>query len=793
MTERRGVTDGRGVTPNRFGIGQPVRRVEDRRFLTGRGRYVDDVTLPRQAHGVVVMSPHAHANIRRIDVAKARAAAGVLCVLTGADISAAGLGGVPPLFMPEDVGGPKGYRTYRPILAFDRVRHVGDRVAFVVAETVAQARDAAELVEVDYEARPAVIDVEDAVKAGAPAIWDENPGNVAVGLMMGNKDATEAAFARARHVVSLRLTNNRVAANSLEPRGCLGDYDAGNESYTLYTSTQNPHGIRSVLAQAVFRLPETKFRVVALDVGGGFGMKGDVYPEDALVLVASHRCGRPVKWISTRAEAMLGDSHGRDQVVYGEMALDEHGKILAIRARGLHAFGAYVAGAAVAPLVFSIRLVPSTYAVPAVFLTTRAVFTNTSPTAPYRGAGRPEAVYLTERLLDRAAAVTGIDPVEIRRRNFIPASAMPYTTPTGFVYDSGDFARTLDRGLDLADWKGFATRRAASERKGRRRGAGLVYYMEVCGVFNDRMELRCDPTGMVTIVAGTFSHGQGHATTYAQMVSEWLGVPFESIRFVQGDTDQVPFGRGTYAARSSMVGGGALKAAADALIEKGRALAAHLMEAAPPDVQFKDGKFQVVGTDRSMGFSQVAAASFAKAGIPTEFGLGLDASGSYAADPPNFPYGCHVCEVEIDADTGKVTIDRYTAVDDVGCVINPLICEGQIHGGLAQGIGQALFEHVVYDRDSGQLLSATFGDYCMPRADDHPEFTVGFDELPCRTNPLGVKGVGEVGTVGAPPAVMNAILDALRPLGVDHLDMPATPARVRAAIEHARSAPPSRG
>jgi carbon-monoxide dehydrogenase large subunit len=773
------------VVANRFGIGQPVRRVEDRRFLTGRGKYVDDITLPRQAHGAVVLSPHAHARIVRVDVDRARAAPGVLCVLTGADVVAEGLGGVPPLFMPEDVGGPKGYRTYRPILVADRVRHVGDRVAFVVAETAAQARDAAELVEVDYEPLPAVVDVEDAVKEGAVAIWDDNPGNVVVGLMMGNKDATDAAFARARHVVSLRLENNRLATNSLEPRGCLGDWDAGGGTAILYTSTQNPHGIRSVLAQAVFRRPETAFRVVAHDVGGGFGMKGDVYPEDALVLVASRRCGRPVKWISTRTEAMLGDSHGRDQVVHGEMALDEHGTILAIRARGLHAFGAYVAGAAVAPLLFSIRLVPSTYAVPAVFLTTRAVFTNTSPTAPYRGAGRPEAVYLTERLLDRAAAVIGIDPVEIRRRNFIPAAAMPYTTPTGFVYDSGDFARTLDHGLALADWKNLPARRTASERRGRRRGAAVVYYMEVCGVYNDRMELRCDPTGTVTIVAGTFSHGQGHATTYAQMVSEWLGVPFENIRFVQGDTDQVPFGRGTYAARSSMVGGGALKAAADTLIDKARPLAAHLMEAAPPDVVFKDGKFQVVGTDRAMGFTQVAAAFYRKAGIPREFGLGLEAAGSYAADPPNFPNGCHVCEVEVDPETGKVTIDRYTAVDDVGRVINPLICEAQIHGGLAQGIGQALFEHVVYDRETGQLASATLGEYCMPRADDHPDFVVAFDELPCRTNPLGVKGVGEVGTVGAPPAVINAVLDALRPLGVDHLDMPATPARIRAALERA--------
>jgi carbon-monoxide dehydrogenase large subunit len=541
------------------------------------------------------------------------------------------------------------------------------------------------------------------------------------------------------------------------------------------------------MAQDIFHLPETKFRVVAQDVGGGFGMKGDSYPEEALVLLASRRVGRPVKWISTRSEGLLGDAHGRDQLVYGEMALDAEGTILALRARALHSFGAYVAGAAVASLVFSLRLIPNAYAIPAVFLTTQAVFTTTSPTAPYRGAGRPEAVYVTERLLDRAAAVIGIDPVEIRRHNFIPPSAMPYATQTGFVYDSGHFAETMDRCLAQADGNGFAARRAASEAKGRRRGRGIVYYMEVCGVFNDRMELRCDPSGMVTIVAGTFSHGQGHATTYAQMVSDWLGVPFENIRFVQGDTDQVPFGRGTYAARSSMVGGNALRAAADTLVDKARPLAAFLMEAAAADVLFKEGKFQVVGTDRALPFAEVARASYRKGGLPAEFGIGLEASGSFGAEPPNFPNGCHVCEVEVDPETGAVTIGRYTVVDDVGRVINPLICEGQIHGGLAQGIGQALLEHVIYDRESGQLLSGTFSDYCMPRADDLPEFTSAFNEVLCATNPLGVKGAGEMGSVGSPPAIIAALLDALRPLGVDHLDMPATSSRIRESVRGARA------
>ncbi len=770
---------------NTFGIGQPVRRVEDRRFLTGRARYVDDVDLPRQAYGALVLSPHAHARITRVDVARAAAAPGVISVLTGADAVRDKLGGIPPNAMPEDMGGPKGYRTFRPVLVADKVRHVGERVAFVVGETPAQAREAAELVEVDYEPLRAAPAVEDAVKDGAQKIWEDWANNVSFTLMMGKKDATDAVFASARHVVSLSLVNNRLSANALEPRGAIGDYNPADDTYTLYTSTQNPHGVRTVIAQAVFRLPETKVRVIAYDVGGGFGMKGDTYPEEALVLWASRRCGRPVKWIQTRSEGLLNDDHGRDQVVQGEMALDENGKILAIRAQALHALGAYVVGAAIVPVIYSLKLIPSAYAVPAVHVTSRAVFTNTAPTGPYRGAGRPEAVYLTERLLDRAAAVIGIDPVEIRRRNFIAPEAMPYTTPTGFVYDSGEFGATMDRCLDLADWKGFAARRAASEKLGKRRGRALSYYIEDCGVFNDRMELRFDPSGNVTIVAGTFSHGQGHATTYAQMVSDWLGVPFENIRLVQGDTNQVAFGRGTYASRSVMIGGSALKAAADALVEKARPLAAHLMEAAPADVVFKDGKFGVVGTDRAMPLIDVAKAFYRPVGLPKQFGIGLEASGAYSADPQNFPNGAHACEVEVDPDTGETTIDRYVVVDDVGRVINPLICEGQIQGGLAQGIGQALFEHVVYDRESGQLMSSTFADYCMPRSDHLPPFTTDFHDVPCRTNPLGVKGVGEAGSVGAPPTVINAILDALRPLGVDHIDMPATPARIWESVQRA--------
>jgi len=777
---------------NRYGIGQPVRRVEDQRFLTGRSRYVDDIQLPRMLHGAVVMSPHAHALIKEIDISKAIETPGVHLVLTGADARSEGLGGIPPLFMPEDMGGPKGYRTLRPVLEAAKARYVGDRIAFVVADTPDLARIAAERVEVEYEPLPAVVNVEDAAKDGAPKVWDEWTSNVAFPLMMGNKEATDAAFARAKHVVSVRLYNNRITANAMEPRAALGDFS--NDSYTLYTSTQNPHGVRSILAGAVFKIPETQIRVISPDVGGGFGMKGDTYPEDAMVLWASRRLGRPVKWVATRTESLLGDNHGRDQLVNAEMALDENGRILGIRMQALHAVGAYVTNAGVVPVLCALRNIPNVYVVPAMLVASRAIFTHTTPLGPYRGAGRPEAAYVTERLMDEAARQLSMDPVEIRRRNYIPPSAMPHDTTAGWTvgaaagwtYDSGDFARLTDRCLEISDWDGFASRKKASEAKGKLRGRALIYYLEDSGVFNERMELRFDPSGTVTIVAGTHSHGQGHATTYAQLVSEWLGVPFENIRLVQGDTDAVSFGRGTYASRSAMLGGSALRAAADGIIEKAKALAAHLLEVSPKDLGFAEGKFTVSGTDRSIPLVDVAKAFHRPVGPTTRFGTGLDASGSSNA-PPTFPNGCHACELEIDPETGEVFIDRYAVVDDVGRVINPMICHGQIEGALAQGIGQALMENVAFDRESGQMLSASFMDYAMPRAADLPlHYELDFIDVPAKTNPLGIKGVGEAGCVGAPPAVMNAILDALRPRGVTHLDMPATPRRVWEALQNAK-------
>jgi aerobic carbon-monoxide dehydrogenase large subunit len=770
----------------RFGIGQAVRRVEDARFLKGAGCFVDDMTLPGQLHGVAVYSTHAHAGIRGVDASAAKAAPGVVLILVGADAITDKIGGLPPLFMPEDRGGPKGFRTRRPVLAHDVVRCVGDRVAFVVADTEARARDAADLIKVDYEPLPAVVSVEDAVQPGATTVWSECPDNVSFTLTFGDKAATDAAFAKARHVVSLKLENNRVAANSLEPRGALGLYEAATDTYTLYTSSQNPFGARQTLATGVFRKPMAKFRIVAPDVGGGFGMKSDPHPEDALVLWASWRCGRPVKWIPTRAEALQGDYHGRDQVVSAEMALDEHGKILGIRSHALNALGAYTASAVTVVTIYGLRLIPGPYDIGALHAVGQAVFTNTSPLAPYRGAGRPEAAYLTERLIDEAALKTGIDPVEIRRRNLIRPEAMPYNSLTGYLYDSGEFERVMDKCLELADWNGFAARASQSERSGLLRGRGLAYFIEEAGVFNERMDLRFDPEGNPTILAGTHSHGQGHATAFAQMVSEWLGVPFESISYLQGDTQKIAIGRGTYASRSVMAGGCALKAACDTVIEKGRKMAAFLMDAKPDDIEFGEGLYRVKATNRSMPLQDVAKAFYRPMGIPAEFGVGLDGSGSFSGEPGNFPNGCHTCEVEIDPETGSVAVVRYTAVDDLGRVINPMIAEGQVHGALAQGIGQALFEHIIYERESGQLVTGSFMDYAMPRAGELPGFAVHHHEVPATTNPLGVKGIGEAGSTGAPPAVMNAILDALRPLGVHHLDMPATPLRIWRAIQAAK-------
>jgi len=772
----------------KFGIGQAVRRVEDRRFLTGQGRYVDDISLPGQCYGVTVLSPHAHARIKRVDITKAKAAAGVLCVLTGADAVAEKLGSFTAHLMPEDFGAPKGHRTFQPVLVADTVRFVGDRIAFVVAEALAQARDAAEMVEVDYEPLPAVVHLEDAAKEGATKVWEDCPqGNVGFRLMFGNKEATDAAFAKAKHVVELRVENNRLSPVAMEPRAAIGDYNAAEETYTLYTTSQNPHGVRMEMSH-IFHVPENRIRVIAPDVGGGFGLKGNPFPDDALVLWAARRLRRPVKWVASRSESMLTDHCGREMVYYGELALDEHGKILALRARCLFQLGAYFVGAGLAAGAMSVRFIPEAYDIQTMHIMSQGLFTNTSQSGPYRGAGRPEAAYFMERLIEHAARVIGIDPAEIRRRNLIPPNKLPYATPTLWNYDSGEFQRLMDKCIELSDWKGYAGRKKASQKNGKLRGRAVSYYIEFGGIFNERMELRFDPGGTLTILGGTHSHGQGHATVFAQLVHEWLGVPLEDIRYVQGDTAQVPIGRGTYGARSAMVGGNALKVASDGIVAKGKQLAGGMMEADAADIEFKDGHYRVVGTDKAITITDVAKASYAPMGPLTDkFGVGLEASGSWSANPPSHPNGAHACELEVDPETGEVIIDRYFVVDDLGRVLNPLIVRGQIHGGVVQGLGQALLEHQVYDRQSGQLVSGSFMDYGMPRADTMPNVETELEEVPCKTNPLGVKGIGESGTIGAPPTVINAVIDALSPLGVDRIEMPATPLRVWQAISRARS------
>jgi aerobic carbon-monoxide dehydrogenase large subunit len=767
------------MTNARFG--QALPRVEDRKLLTGRGWYVDDIDLPSVAHGVLVYSNHAHARIKSIDATQAQCAPGVLAVLTGKDIAAQKLGGLPPLFMPEDTGGPKGFRTMRPLLADRIVRHVGDRVAFCVAETFTQARDAAELIKIDYEVLPSVISLADAVAESATPVWDAASNNVCFTLRMGDPPETERAFVIAAHRVRLGLINNRVTASPMEPRGAIGLYNAVDESFTLYSSTQNPHRVRETLAQSIFHIPESKLRVIGPDVGGGFGMKGDTYPEEGVVLAASRLVGRPVKWIASRSDAFVLDNAGRDHWIEAEIALDKDGRILAVRATAMQNLGAYMVGAALVPLVYSLKLIPNVYKVPIVDLSTQAIFTHTAPTNPYRGAGRPEAVYVIERLLDLAAEELGIGPVEIRTRNFIGKAELPHRSATGLVYDSGDFAAAAESCVSLADWNGFALRRDGSNSAGKLRGRAIVSYIEDTGVFNDRMELRFDPSGAVTIVAGTFSHGQSHATTYSQCVSGWLGIPIEEIRFVQGDTEQVPFGRGTYASGSAIIGGGALRAAADEIIHKAKVVASFLLEANADDLEFSDGILRVAGTDRAVSLRDVAKWTYHPARLPKHLRVGLEASAFFAAEPPAFPNGCHICEVEIDRDTGEVTIDRYTAVDDFGRLINPLIVHGQVHGALAQGLGQALDEGMVYD-NAGQLMTASFMDYVLPRASRLPRFTLDFNEEPCRSNPLEVKGAGEGGCVAAPPAAINAVLDALRPLGVPDIEMPATPERIWRAL-----------
>ncbi|MFQ5985304.1 MAG: xanthine dehydrogenase family protein molybdopterin-binding subunit [Alphaproteobacteria bacterium] len=768
----------------RFGKGQPVRRKEDQRFLTGRGRYTDDINLNHQAYAYVLRSPHAHARLAAIDAAEALAAPGVVAVFTGADVAADGLGTLPCAISLANRDGSPMVKPPRPVLARDRVRYVGDNVALVVADSPEGARDAAELVRVDYEPLAAVADPVAARSPGTPAVWDEAPDNVCFDWETGDRAACAAAFAKAHHRTRLELVNNRVVVNSIEPRVALGGYDPGDDRYTLYTGTQGVHSVRQVLAEFALEVPENRVRVITPDVGGGFGMKGFVYPEYALVLWAAKKIGRPVKWTGERSDAFVSDTHGRDHVTHAELALDADGRFLGLKVSIVANMGAYLSD--YGPEIPTESCTPTlagVYTTPVIYAEVRGVFTNTVPVDAYRGAGRPEAAYVVERLVDTAAGELGLDPAELRRLNFVRPSAMPYTTPTGITYDSGDFEKTMDEATARADWAGIGARRKEAGARGKRRGIGMATYIEYAGgPPGDAAEIKFDPSGNATIFIGTQSTGQGHETVYAQLAAEALGVPFEDIRVVQGDTETVESGIGTGGSRSLQVGGHAVLEAADQIVAKGTRIAAHLMEAAEADIAFADGRFTIAGTDRSVGIAEVARAAFEPGRLPEGLEPGLDETGRHVPEAATFPMGCHICEVEIDEATGAVEIVAYTVVDDFGRVINPLLVAGQVHGGVVQGIGQALCEHCVYDKGSGQLLTGSFLDYCMPRADTVPAIDFNHLEFPCMTNELGVKGCGEAGAVAAPPAVINAVVDALHDLGVRHLDMPATPERVWRAM-----------
>jgi carbon-monoxide dehydrogenase large subunit len=678
------------------------------------------------------------------------------------------------------------------VLAVDRVHLVGDPVVAIVAESVAQAKDAAELVTIDYDPLPSVTSTADAARPGAASVWDEQPDNVCFAAEFGNKAAVEAGFAKAAHVARIDLVINRVSANSMEPRAALGAYDPADDRYTLYASLQSPHLMRTHLSQNIFKMPETKLRVVAPDVGGGFGMKGSPYPELALVLWAAKRIGRPVKWMSERSEALVSDNHARDNVAHVELALDKDGKFLALRVDNIVNLGAYLAFNGIHCGVNNIGGLSGVYTTPAIHLSVIGVFTNTNSTGPYRGAGRPEASYMVERVIDQAAREMGIDAAELRRRNLIPPSAMPYNTGFVFTYDSGEFEHNQLAVMKMADWAGFEGRRAAAKAKGRLRGIGMAHVIEIAGgplpiPTDEFAEVRFDPAGGCTVVLGTHNHGQGHETTFRQLAHELLGLDPAKVEIRFGDTDAVPHGRGTFGSRSISAGGAALLRAAEKVIAKGKKIAAHMMEAAEADIEFKDGRFAVAGTDKSVDIVAVARTAFLPPQIPRGMEPGLIESAILVPPGPTFPNGCHVCEVEIDPDTGVVEIVGYWVVDDVGVAVNPMLVKGQIHGGIVQGAGQVLLENVAYDPESGQMLSGSFMDYGMPRAGDFPSFEVKSHEVPAKTNPLGIKGAGEAGTVGALPATMNAIVDAVRPLGIHNLEMPATPQRVWQAITAART------
>jgi carbon-monoxide dehydrogenase large subunit len=771
----------------KFGIGQAVRRTEDFRLLTGAGRYTDDIALPGQAYGFVLRSPHAHARITKLDAAAARKAPGVLAVLTAAELEADKIGTMPCAVELPNKDGTKLVMPTRLILQNERVRFVGDPVAFVVAETLQQARDAAELIEVDYAELPAVVSTKGAIDAGAAQVWDKAPHNICFDWELGDRKRTDAAFKKAKRVIRLEIVNNRIVPNPMEPRSAIGDFDAKAGRLTLYTPSQGVHGLQAVFT-AMFGVDKGKLRVVSGDVGGGFGMKIFPFPEQALVLWAAKRLKRPVRWTSERSEAFLADSHGRDNVTLAELALDGDARFLGLRISNIANLGAYLSyyGPYI-PTLAGAHMFAGVYGFEAAYVEVKGVFTHTSPTDAYRGAGRPEAAYLLERLVDYTARELGLSPEEIRRRNFVPASAMPYKTALGVIYDTGDFAGVLAEGLERADWTGFAQRKAASRKAGKLRGIGLAYYIEQCGGGGDeRAHIRFEPGGDVTVFVGSQSNGQGHETAFAQLAADRFGLDIERVKVVQGDTDLIDYGNGTGGSRALPVQGSAVVKTADKVLEKAKLIAAHLLEANALDVEFKEGVFAIVGTDRRVTIDEVAKAAFDPAKLPKGMAPGLEEKVHHMPAAATFPNGCHISEVEIDEGTGTVEVVRYTVVDDFGVVVNPLMLAGQVHGGVVQGIGQALLEHTVYDPESGQLVAGSFMDYDMPRADNVPDIAFHTRNIPTTANPLGVKGAGEAGAIGAPPSVINAVVDALAEYGVRHVDMPATAEQIWKLIQAGR-------
>ena len=778
------------------GLGQRVPRKEDGRFITGKGRYTDDIKQVGQSHAYFVRSPHAHADVVSIDVEEALSAPGVIAVLTGADVTADGLGGLPCGWMIHSKDGSEMKQPHHPVLADKRVHYLGEPVAMVIADTALEAKNAAELVVIDWAEKQAVVSVSEA--QSAPAIYDDIPQNTCYEWALGDSDAVAKAMEQAAHVTRIELTNNRLIPNAMEPRAALAEYNAGSDELTLHTTSQNPHLARLILTAFVQIAPEHKLRVIAPDVGGGFGSKIFVYSEETALAWAAKKLGLTIKWTAERSEAFLADAHGRDHVTIAELAMDETGQFLAFKVKTTANMGAYLSTfASSVPTYLYGTLLAGQYRTPAIYVEVDSVFTNTAPVDAYRGAGRPEATYLVERIVTKAATELGKDPAELRRQNFIRTDEFPYETPVALTYDIGDYEASLDKALELSDYEGFAARKASAAARGKLRGIGLSCYIEACGLAPSQVagalgagvglwesgEVRVNPTGSVSVLTGSHSHGQGHETTFAQLVADKLGVPIDDVDVVHGDTGKLDFGLGTYGSRSLAVGGSALVNAADKVIEKGRKVAAHLLRTEPDNIEFEAPVYRMKNSNESKTFQEIAFAAYVNHDYPDDLEPGLAEKAFY--DPGNFTYpaGTHICEVEIDPDTGVTEIVQFVAVDDFGNLINPMIVEGQVHGGIAQGVGQALLEQAVYD-DAGQLITGSYMDYCMPRADDLPNFTVGMTCTPCTHNPIGAKGCGEAGAIGSPPAVINAVLDAI---GETDMDMPATPERVWSMVKRANT------